>query len=101
MKPSCHRRGFELRLATARRNYGRHSDWLNLRNSMPKGPSGQKRPADTIGCAVMVARIATGEITEDLMPLSGRVRSGRARADKLSPKQRTEIAKKAASKRWG
>ena len=28
---------------------------------MPKGPQGQKRPADVIGAAVMVARIATGE----------------------------------------
>ncbi len=29
---------------------------------MPKGPQGQKRPADAIGAAVMVAKIATGEI---------------------------------------
>jgi hypothetical protein len=28
---------------------------------MPKGPQGQKRPADVIGAAVMVGRIATGE----------------------------------------
>ena len=28
---------------------------------MPRGPQGQKRPADVIGCAVAVARIATGE----------------------------------------
>lgn len=28
---------------------------------MPLGPQGQKRPADGIGCAIMVARIATGE----------------------------------------
>jgi hypothetical protein len=27
---------------------------------MPRGPQGQKRPADVIGAAVMVARIATG-----------------------------------------
>ena len=32
---------------------------------MPKGPRGEKRPADVIGAAVMVAKIATGEITED------------------------------------
>jgi len=31
---------------------------------MPKGPQGQKRPADVIGAAVMAAKIATGEITE-------------------------------------
>jgi hypothetical protein len=29
---------------------------------MPRGPKGEKRPGDVIGAAVMVARIATGEI---------------------------------------
>lgn len=32
---------------------------------MPKGPQGQKRPADVIGAAVKVMRIATGEETEE------------------------------------
>lgn len=32
---------------------------------MPKGPKGERRPADTVGCAVTVARIDTGDI-EDL-----------------------------------
>ena len=32
---------------------------------MPKGPHGQKRPADVIGAAVKIAKIATGEIEED------------------------------------
>lgn len=32
---------------------------------MPKGPKGEKRPADAIGLAVMVGRIATGEIDDD------------------------------------
>jgi hypothetical protein len=31
---------------------------------MPRGPKGEKRPADVIGAAVMVGRIATGEIEE-------------------------------------
>ena len=31
---------------------------------MPKGPKGQKRPADVISNAVHVMRIATGEIQE-------------------------------------
>jgi len=31
---------------------------------MPKGPQGQKRPADVIGNAVHVMRIATGEIKD-------------------------------------
>ncbi len=32
---------------------------------MPKGPHGEKRPGDVIGAAVMVARIATGEIDDE------------------------------------
>jgi hypothetical protein len=31
---------------------------------MPKGPQGQKRPADTVSAATKVAKIATGEIEE-------------------------------------
>jgi len=33
---------------------------------MPRGPRGEKRPADVIGCAVMVAKIVTGEEPEYL-----------------------------------
>lgn len=33
---------------------------------MPKGPKGEKRPADVVGAAVMVARIATGEVEDEL-----------------------------------
>ena len=32
---------------------------------MPKGPKGEKRPADAIGAAIKVAKLATGEIEED------------------------------------
>lgn len=71
---------------------------------MPRGPRGELRPADVIGCAVTVARIATGEIEETLKEPSGKVRSGRAgaeaRAQKLSQEQRSAIAKKAAAGRW-
>ena len=74
---------------------------------MPKGPKGEKRPADAIGAAVMVARIATGEI-EDEAPDDGKNKAaqalgrlgGRARAEKLTKEQRSEIARKAAVKRW-
>ena len=31
---------------------------------MPKGPKGEKRPADVVGAAVMVAKIATGEVED-------------------------------------
>ena len=33
---------------------------------MPKGPRGEKRPADAIGNAIKVMRIATGEETEEV-----------------------------------
>jgi hypothetical protein len=70
---------------------------------MPKGPQGQKRPADVIGNAVHVMRIATGQI-EETPAKSGRVKSGKAgakaRAEKLSPEERKKIAKKAAAARW-
>ena len=55
---------------------------------MPKGPKDEKRPADVVGAAVMVAKIATGEIEETKKEKSGRTKSGkvggRARAEKLS-----------------
>jgi hypothetical protein len=56
---------------------------------MPKGPQGQKRPADVIGCAVMVAEIATGKTGAE------------ARATKLTQEERSAIAIKAAARRWG
>jgi hypothetical protein len=31
---------------------------------MPRGPQGERRPADVIGAAITVAKIATGEIKE-------------------------------------
>lgn len=72
---------------------------------MPRGPNGERRPADVIGCAVMVGRIATGEIVELTKAPSGKVKSGRAgaaaRKNALAPKQRRAIAKKAANARWG
>lgn len=65
---------------------------------MPRGPKGEKRPADVIGAAVMVAKIATGEIEETKTP--AKAKSGKARAKALTPKQRAEIASVAASARW-
>jgi hypothetical protein len=37
---------------------------VNCEIRTPKGPQGQKSPADVIGTAVMVGRIATGEIAK-------------------------------------
>jgi hypothetical protein len=77
---------------------------------MPKGPKGEKRPADVNARAVMIAKIATGEI-EDKVPSPedegkdpaavalGR-KGGKARAEGLSARKRKEIAKKAAQARW-
>jgi hypothetical protein len=71
---------------------------------MPRGPKGEKRPADVIGNAVHVMRIATGE-AEDASGkapkrASGGRAGGRARAAALTPKQRSEIAKAASAARW-
>jgi hypothetical protein len=72
---------------------------------VPKGPKGQRRrPADAIGAAVTVSRIATGEIEERAALRSAAAelgsKGGKARAAALSKKKRAEIAKKAAAKRW-
>ena len=69
------------------------------------GSHGLKRPADVVGCAVAVARIATGE-AEEATPKQPAKRKagragGRARASSLSlPERRSEIARAAATARW-
>ena len=72
---------------------------------MPKGPRGESRPADVVGCAVHVARIATGEIEEETKPTvparaAGGRKGGRNRAKKLTSERRSEIARIAAQARW-
>lgn len=75
---------------------------------MPKGPKGQKRPADVIGNAVKVMRILTGEETEEFEADDGKdkaaqslgQRGGKARAKALSKSRRAEIARSAANSRW-
>lgn len=75
---------------------------------MPRGPKGEKRPGDVIGAAIMVGRIATGEIDQtETLPdgkdpaavALGR-KGGKARAEGMSAEKRSEIAKEAAAKRW-
>lgn len=39
---------------------------------MPKGPNGERRPADAVGAAVRVMQIATGEV-QDEAPAKRRV----------------------------
>ena len=71
---------------------------------MPKGPQGQKRPADTVGCAVHVAKIATGEMDESCHKQPNKAKGGkaggRARSASLDPDRKREIAKIAAAARW-
>lgn len=77
---------------------------------MPRGPEGEKRPADVNARAVMIAEIATGEIEDvraapesegkDPAAVALGRKGGQARAKNLSAKKRREIAKNAASRRW-
>jgi hypothetical protein len=74
---------------------------------MPRGPKGEKRPPDVIGAANMVASIAMGEI-DDAPEDDGKdpgakafgEKGGAARAAKMTPERRAQIAKKAAASRW-
>jgi hypothetical protein len=78
---------------------------------VPRGPKGERRPADVIGAAVKVMRIATGEEPEDYGPSPdsegkdpaavtlGR-KGGEARAKALGKRKRAEIARNAAKTRW-
>lgn len=69
-----------------------------------------KRPRDPLQLAKLIGDIATGQITEktddgkDAAAVSlgrkGGLKGGKARAAALSPKQRSEAAKKAALARW-
>lgn len=72
---------------------------------MPKGPRGEKRPADVIGAAVKVMRIATGEIEDERNATASAAAQlgklgGAARAKSLTAEQRAEIARKGAATRW-
>lgn len=75
---------------------------------MPKRSS---KPRDLNRLAAAIAAEATGEKSEEppsdknphavaLGRLGGQ-KGGKARAEKLTPEQRREIARKAANKRWG
>ena len=74
--------------------------------SMPRGPKGERRPADVIGNAVKVMRIATGEEEDTArdpateLHRKGGLKGGAGRAKALSSERRREIASKAAAARW-
>jgi hypothetical protein len=72
-----------------------------------------KRPQDANQLAKLIVDLATGEVVENsadsdsgknpaavaLGRLGGK-KGGRARAERLTPEQRSEIAKRAAAARW-
>lgn len=59
---------------------------------MAKGPRGERRPADVVSAAVMVGKIATGEVSDTGRNLSaeanrkGGLKGGKARAKSMTPK---------------
>jgi hypothetical protein len=75
---------------------------------MPTGPKGEKRPADVIGNAVRVMRIATGEEEEAIVADDGKdpaakalgAKGGKKRAETMTPERKRQVAKKAAEARW-
>ncbi len=71
---------------------------------MPKGPKGEKRHADTVQNAMLIGRIATGEVEDVPSKAPGRAKGGKvggpARAKSLSANEREAIAKRAADARW-
>lgn len=72
---------------------------------MPKGPRGEKRPADAIGLAVMIGKIATGEIEDEREPIASAAAQlgslgGKRRAESLDANRKREIAQAAAKARW-
>jgi hypothetical protein len=78
---------------------------MSMVSDVPRGPRGEKRPADVIGNAVKVMRIATGEEQEETdSPKSAAAefgsRGGKVRAERITPARRAEIAKNASLSRW-
>lgn len=70
-----------------------------------------KRPRDPMQLAKLVIDMATGEVPNDSPKglesaftkarRKGGLKGGKARAEKLAPKKRQAIARKAARARWG
>lgn len=73
---------------------------------IPKG----KRPRDPNQLAHMIVQMSTGEVQPEpdtknpaavALGKLGGAKGGKARAESMTPERRKEIARKAASKRWG
>jgi hypothetical protein len=70
---------------------------------MPKGPKGERRPADLSRRAFAIVQSASGEADDN--PKQARraeagKAGGKARAKALTAEQRKAIAEKAAKARW-
>ena len=61
---------------------------------MPRGPNGEWRPADVVGCAVHVMKIATGEIEEELPDPKRQRAVVSARAAPRGPKRKGPRSKR-------
>jgi hypothetical protein len=72
---------------------------------MPRGPRGEYRSADVLGCAVTVVRLSVGDMDEKLTKPFGKLRNGhvgaKVLAESLTDERRREVARKAAAGRWG
>lgn len=74
---------------------------------MPTEPRGQKRPADVVSKAVHAMKVVTGQ-ADDNATDEGKNKAAQALGSKggavpakaMSPVQRSDIARKAASTRW-
>ncbi len=78
--------------------------YSTAKSCVPKRPKGEKRPAEVIGNAVKVMRIATGEEEVSVTLASAGATLGKlgeqARAKSLTGEKRTEIARIAAEQSW-
>ena len=77
---------------------------------MPQSPRSEKRPVKVNARTAMIAKVATREIKDDAPTPESDVKDpaavalgrkgGLARAEAMSAKRRSEIARKAAKSRW-
>ena len=73
---------------------------------MPKRSSNKKQDINQLASSILEQTIKESEKDAGKNPHAvalgrmGGLKGGKARSDKLTPEQRTEIAKKAAAKRW-
>lgn len=77
---------------------------------MPERSSKKKRPRDTNQLAASIVQEATGQAEPEpddgknpaavALGRLGGMKGGKARAEKLSPERRKEIARRAAAARW-